>query len=310
MGASNAGFPLKILLVVDDSAHSAAAVGLISRITWPVGALVHVLAVVPERLPIMDPNLETPRETNEALELLRWRDWAAAKIVATEAGDQLKARKLKVQTDVCEGPVSQVVVDQAVRLEANLVVIGARGLCPAGQFRLSPVTHKLTCQADYSLLVARPSEQVRPLNTLIAVDDSPEAWRAVEFLGALSLPQWARVTIVAIPTKGAAGRKGSVPAMSESLLSAADMCINRAIERLHHFGVQVRSVMQPGSTVEAILTTAQEQATDLIVVGAKTRPDNLAQKVIKYAPCSVLAVRKTPHLRLIPVNDHTVLVPA
>jgi hypothetical protein len=52
MNKNKSAAPLNILLAIDGSKHSAAAVTLTVEIGWPVGTSVYVLAVVPERVPL------------------------------------------------------------------------------------------------------------------------------------------------------------------------------------------------------------------------------------------------------------------
>ena len=57
----NSNAALKILLAVDGSSHSAAAASLLTHITWPVGTSAQVLAVAPERLPLVSPGPKAQR---------------------------------------------------------------------------------------------------------------------------------------------------------------------------------------------------------------------------------------------------------
>lgn len=295
---------LKILLAVDDSQGSTAAINLLSRIAWPAHTAVHVVSIVPERLPLMERSPEMQRQVDETLELMRWRAWASARLVATEAANRLKAHNLSVKTEICEGPASQRLMEQAKEMSANLVVLGAQGFCPPGhKLKLGPTAHKMAHYADSSVLVVRPSEQVRPLNTILVVDDSPETCRAVEFLGVLSLPQWARVTVVNIAraNKGKLAGMGLtnrylLPNVGQKIANVAEACTGKVIERLHEYGVQVGSTICFGRPVDEIVSAARERNADLIVMGTRDQTcpvSGLVQKVVKYAPCSVLAVRKS-----------------
>jgi nucleotide-binding universal stress UspA family protein len=70
------------------------------------------------------------------------------------------------------------------------------------------------------------------------------------------------------------------------------------MQSLCECGAHVRSTVRFGHPADEILATAQEQDADLIVVGARGRTragpfrmGDVAQKVVKYASCSVLVVR-------------------
>ena len=303
MRVLNSALPMSVLLAVDDSSHSATAVNLATRIAWPVETAIHILAIVPDRLPLMERSLETKDEADEALEIMRWRDWAAATMVTNQAAAQLRKQNdnFAVTTEVGEGPPTQALLKCASTLAADLIVIGAREFCPAGKFRLSPTAHKLAHYADYSVLIVRPSNQIRPMHTLIAIDGSTKAWRAVQFLSRLSLPQWAKVTVVNI------GKEEE--SIDRRMRSESCDCIANTIDYLHSLGAQVRIIRRFGDPVDEILTTAGQQNADLIVIGVHGQPSPTAfrwkgvtQSVVKYAPCSVLVVRQT-------VSEEEVLKP-
>ncbi len=71
-----------------------------------------------------------------------------------------------------------------------------------------------------------------------------------------------------------------------------------AIKCLGDCGAQVQRVIRLGHAATQILFVATERDADLIVLGARSqaragsfRLGGVAQKVVKYAPCSVLVVR-------------------
>jgi nucleotide-binding universal stress UspA family protein len=125
------GSPLKILLVVDDSPYSAAAVDLLTHMTWPVGTSTDVLVLVPEHLSQMGPPAET-------LQMARWRDWTAAKVLATQVANQLQAHHLRVATEIGEGQPAEVALEHSAGRSTDLIVIGAKGLSATGEVRLDP----------------------------------------------------------------------------------------------------------------------------------------------------------------------------
>jgi nucleotide-binding universal stress UspA family protein len=85
----------------------------------------------------------------------------------------------------------------------------------------------------------------------------------------------------------------------QTLLDAAEARVAQVIKRLRDCCAQVRSAIRLGHPATEILAVAKEQDADLIAVGARsqTRPGpfrlgGVAQKVTKYAACSVLVVRE------------------
>jgi len=127
---------LKILLAVDGSPHSEAAVRLVAAMVWPAGTSVTVLVVAPERWSLLGLGPETQSMVAEMMASTRRVDWAAAETLATQAAERLHTHGLAVAAEVREGQPSEVILERAADLPADLVVIGAKGLSAPGEFRL------------------------------------------------------------------------------------------------------------------------------------------------------------------------------
>lgn len=147
--------PLTVLLAVDGSSYSDAEAKLVAGITWPAGTSVRVLAIVPERLPLLGLSPETQRVVDEMLTGARQQDWATAETLAVRVADQLHAHDLITEAQVRERRPAEGILEQAVALSADLIVVGARGRTRAGPFRMGDVAQKVVKYASYSVLVVR-----------------------------------------------------------------------------------------------------------------------------------------------------------
>jgi nucleotide-binding universal stress UspA family protein len=288
--------PPRILLAVDGSPPSAAAESLLTHITWPAGTSARVLSIVPEHLPHMGTDPGSRDHLDEMLEIKRWRDWAMAKIIVREVTDKLRAHHLIVDTEICEGHPPDIILGRAIDFSVDLIVVGAKGSHASPEFRLGSTASKVAHCARASVLVVRPTALIRPLPTVIVVDDPPTAWPAIEFLCNLSLPDWAAVTVANVVEK-----EVSIPAYAGSraqIPQPADQGTPEVVDHLYRHGVRVRWFLRFGCPAEEILAIAEERQATLIVIGAKgrsradqTRLGDIAQKVVNDAPCSVLTVR-------------------
>lgn len=173
---------LRILVVVDGSVHSEAAVKMTAGITWPAGTITHVLAVVPERWLLSHLSCEAKHMLEETVEVFRQADYAAAERLAMRISDGLQTHNLTVDSDVREGRPSEVILNRAVELAADLLVIGAKGLSAPAEFQLGSTAHKLAHYAECSVLVTRSIDHPQPSRIILAADGSIEAQRAAEFL--------------------------------------------------------------------------------------------------------------------------------
>lgn len=282
----------KILLVVEDSPQLPAVTDMITRIKWPAGSSIHLLAVVPEQLPLMDTRLEARAGVDEATEIDRWRGWAATKLMADQIAASLRARHLAVeQIEICAGPVVELALDRASQISPDLIVLGAKPFSSPGKIWLNPSTNKLAQCASQSVLVVRPSKPIYPLHAILAVNSSPTSWQAITFTQTLSLPDWAKVTLLYLSDEP---EEPAPP--PPSIVEAFEA---RAISYLHDCGVAVRWLHRPGHPASQLLAVAQEQEANLIVIGdceavpvADVPQPGITQNIVKHAPCSVLVVRQ------------------
>jgi nucleotide-binding universal stress UspA family protein len=291
-----------ILLAVDGSRYSDAEANLMIGVTWPSGTLVSVLILAPARLALVGLGPETQRVVDESLTDLRRQEWGTSETLAAQVAGRLRAHDLAAETQVREGQPAEVILEQSVTVSADLIVIGAKGLSAPDSFWLGAAAHKLAHCADCSVLVVRPPEPAQLLSAILASDGSPKAQRAAEFLCGLSLPSWTEVTVVSVAEAREGGLSGvSLPeSLRRTLLDAAKACADEMMQGLCDCGAEVRSAVRFGHPADEILAAAQEQDADLIVVGARGRTragpfrmGDVAQKVVEYASCSVLVVRRS-----------------
>ena len=297
--------PPKLLLAVDGSPHSEAAVRLVAEMPWPAGTSACVATVLPEPWSFSGLSLEAQSVVEDTLAKVRGAYQRSAELLVNETVVQLRARGLCAEAAVLEGRPSEAILRQAAGHPADLIVIGAKGLSAPDAFHLGSTAQKLAEYAECSVLIARPFEREQPLSLILAADGSPEARQAACFLCALALPQWAEVNVVSVAEASvglsADDRRltADVPdAYRKEMLDAAEARAAAVMADLHECGAQVQRVIRLGHPAAEILAAAQERDADLIIVGASgehgTDPFRLggvAQKVIKHAPCSVMVVR-------------------
>jgi nucleotide-binding universal stress UspA family protein len=169
---------LMVLLAIDGSVHSEAAVKLTAGITFPAGTIAHVLAVVPERWLLSHLSWEAKRMLVETMDVVRQTDYAAADRLAMQVSNRLHTNDLTIDSEVCDGRPSEVILNRAVELAADLLVICAKGLSAPAEFQLGSSAHKLAHYAECSVLIARPIDHAQPSRIILAADGSVEAQRA------------------------------------------------------------------------------------------------------------------------------------
>lgn len=146
---------MKILLAVDGSPCSNAAVAEVCRRPWPPETEVHVVTV--DR-PVERSLLKaSPTIFDEVVKQQR----ADALKHLTEAVETLEARApgLRVMSMLLEGFPKEAIVDEAERWEADLIVVGSHGYGPVKRFLLGSVSLAVATGAPCSVQIVRgPAE--------------------------------------------------------------------------------------------------------------------------------------------------------
>lgn len=151
---------MKILLAIDGSPFSRAAVEHVAGRPWPKGTAVEVLTVVHSAVPMaIDPALVIAAIHVDQTEEQRRR----ASALVEDAAEQLRHRApdLAVTTRILEGTPKDVIVDEAEAWGATLIVLGSHG---HGRFRrmmLGSVAGAVVANAPCSVAVVRARHLLR-----------------------------------------------------------------------------------------------------------------------------------------------------
>jgi nucleotide-binding universal stress UspA family protein len=144
---------MKILLGVDGSPFSEAATrGVLSR-PWPAGTELRVVSVAHPYPFVPDPFLVGAAIHYESLEKERLRAAEDVRRVADEAA--LQVPELTVTTATYDGSPKDILLAEAERWGADLVVVGSHGRGAAGRFLLGSVSHALALHAPCSVEIVR-----------------------------------------------------------------------------------------------------------------------------------------------------------
>ncbi len=305
---------MKALLAIDGSSESALALETSATLTWPTGARLEVLTVLPTEaewyggpwdagvayVPSDDlqrPPADRPRSPARA----------GRRTPAT-------SRHRGLRPGWSTGRAASVIVDVAEEIGADLVILGARGHGAIEQAFLGSVSAEVVDQTHCSVLVARTPSARR---ILIGTDGSDVAMSAIAFVGGSRLFE---------ASDGAGhlrGRCGSVWWMGFTPGDAAfavdpyvsvvdegrvhgDEVTSAAATLLRSDGLDASTVVHEGPAAAAIVQEARTWNADLVVVG--TRGNGLmkrlllgstARSVLHHAAASVLiarrAVKAVPH---------------
>ena len=139
---------------------------------------------------------------------------------------------------------------------------------------------------------------VERVKILVAIDDSPEAERAVDFVTRVRWPAGSRVLVVTVtePIMALAANGTARPGVAARNGATLRALLVRAEHALRAAGFPTEARIERGDPADAVLRVAREERVDLLVMGAHggaaTVPaGNVATHGLTHAPCSVLLVR-------------------
>lgn len=148
------GSPVRLLVGVDGTPDSYAAIDEIAMRDWPAGSSVKVLAAVGPIGAFVGPEFN--------YDLVQWqgvaKQWEQMKQVTARVAEKLRDAGLVVDTKLCDGaPVAQL-LDEARELGADCIFLGARGHRFMDRFLLGSVSAAVTARASCSVEVIRTAK--------------------------------------------------------------------------------------------------------------------------------------------------------
>jgi nucleotide-binding universal stress UspA family protein len=290
---------MKILLAIDSSPASQAAVREVSARPWPAGTTVEVLSAVEP------PHTWSPSEVME--ELTR-----QTQQLVQRAAEQVRAAGLTATAQVLSGDAKSVIVDRAAAAGAGLVVLGSHGTGGLTQFLLGSVARAVVRFAPCSTEIVRSSAAERAgrgMKLLLASDGSDSSALAARSIGARPWPPDTEVRIFSVvelaltdfqaafdlPFDSTTNEKIREDAMrhaqeairnAEAILTAANLQTSESISVL----------IEPPEKI--ILDEAATYGADMIVTGSHGRRGinrfmlgSVSETVATHAECSVEVIR-------------------
>src|SRR5215813_5991271 len=146
---------MKILLAVDGSAYSDAAVEEIGKRPWPTASEVKVLSTFELPLPPTPEAWAIPPDYFEELDRSAREH---AKAIVEKALETLKPRldsSIVLTGEYLPGPAKAVILDEAEDWKADLIVVGSHGYRAWERFLLGSVSQAVVSHAKCSVEVVR-----------------------------------------------------------------------------------------------------------------------------------------------------------
>jgi nucleotide-binding universal stress UspA family protein len=147
---------MKILLATDGSTFSERAVNGVASRPWPAGSEIEVLFVVQSPIPdFPDPLLVLYSGRAQTLEHERKQGKATIEQAVSRLRTGGGSRSLEITTEVLEGSPKELIVDEAKRWGADLIVVGSHGRGAVGRLFLGSVSLAVATHAPCSVEIVR-----------------------------------------------------------------------------------------------------------------------------------------------------------
>ncbi len=286
--------PWKVVLGTDGSDTAAAARDLLKQLPFPAGSCLHITTV-------LDPTIEA------LLEQVRPEEREHPATLLTAESVALQGTFSDITSRVRSGEAAHELLRAAREFEADLLVLGSRGLTGLAEFVLGSVARNVARHAPVSVLITHPSDvQIR--RVLVAVDGSPHGEAALRFAREFPLPLGAEVHVVhvvrpmhPVPAMMGVDTFQLYEALDQAQTQeeeAAHSLINEAVEGIRSAGRSASGHVQIGDPALEILKVAGEVSADLLILGARGVSlieglllGSVADRVLKRASCAVLLAR-------------------
>ena len=138
-----------MLVATDGSETARRAVDRAAELGSGTGARVHVLTAY-KPLPA---KVEPGRAVNPEVSQWRIATDAKAEAVLNEACSTLRLRGVEAEPHARSGDAADAILDLAEELDADLIVVGSRGLSGARRFLLGSVPNKVSHHAPCDVLI-------------------------------------------------------------------------------------------------------------------------------------------------------------
>jgi nucleotide-binding universal stress UspA family protein len=286
---------VKVLLAVDGSPHAEQAVKVLQWCNPGFHVeILHVLDLEATPHPHLSASLieEYHRELRTALQ-----DEASRFLSRFQA--LLSPASTEMRVSVHEGRAAEVILQRAASSQADLIVLGSRGLSEIQSLLLGSVSYRVAHEARRPVLLVKRGSPAAP-KILLAVDRSEGADRAVRFLAEQSLfPPSPLTALTVCPSPPFVGLLPE-SARQYGQASASDY-LKAVKERLSARGYEVEPRIVEGDPAAAILAHAAREGIDLVVMGARGFHGmkrwllgSISRKVLVHTSKSVLIVPAGP----------------
>ncbi len=225
---------------------------------------------------------------------------------------RLQAQGVSVEPRVLAGPPAEAIAQEALRCQADLLVLATHGRTGIARWALGSVADALLHQVATPSLLVRPGQrrwEARPRRVLVPLDGSELAERALEPAAALAATAGELLLYQVLPPAAATAadleHDPSWSTILAEIRAEALRYLERVAERLRTAGYRVRTATDYGEPAACIAEYARREEADLIVLSSHGRSGlarwllgSVADALVRLAPVPLLLLRPLLAARL------------
>jgi nucleotide-binding universal stress UspA family protein len=307
---------MRILLAVDGSEYSLAAVEDAARTPWPEGSVVRIVSVAETPASVAPGAVPEPSASFKEWDMILEERALAHITQAMARFGEIAGSQTETTAKTLKGDPKAAILDEAERWAADLIIVGTHGYNALERIWLGAVSRAVASRAKCSVEIVRRRKTRdagrRAIKILLAVDGSESSDAAIEEIAGRPWPRRSEVIIISIvhlpftPTPETWALPESYYSQLERAgREQAESAIDRAVTRLRESNAErevpltLMNEVILGHAEERIIETANEWGADLVVLGSHGRRGferfllgSVSQAVAYHAPCSVEIVRK------------------
>ena len=296
---------MRILLAYDGSAGAEQSLRLADSIDWPADSTLRIAAVIEPTLVFvgapMASGLDIPPPEVDA-EITAYQQEQV-----TKAAQSLRSADRMVEGIVLRGRPATVLVDEATRFGADLVMGGSRGHGTITRLLVGSVSAEVVDRAPCPVLVSR-TQSIK--SVVFATDGSDPSGAAETVLSTWPMFEHLPIHVVSVADVVQPWHTGIAPTMYRQVIDAhaRDLAEAKAehtriaeetTARLRARGRQAEAAMRTGDAAAEIITATAEVAADIVVIGSRGRTGiaravlgSVARNVLHGSTASVLVVHE------------------
>ncbi|HKQ77981.1 MAG TPA: universal stress protein [Blastocatellia bacterium] len=306
---------MKILLAVDGSEASLAAVEEAARTPWPEGSIVRIVSAAEVPFPTQQWAIPMPGDAYEEWERVFEEGSIENTTRAMARFGEIAGARTEATAKILKGDPKIAILDEAEHWGADLIIVGSHGYSALERLWLGSVSRAIVSNAKCSVEIARSRKAKgadgKTMRILLAVDGSEFSDAAVEEIANRPWPSGSEVHVISAlhlpftPTPETWSSPDSYYfKLEKAERERTGAMIDRAISRLRQSNstreipLTVTSEVIVGHPEVVIIETAKKWGADLVALGShgyrgfrRFLLGSVSQAVASHAPCSVEIVR-------------------